>query len=76
MVPDVQKSLVIEKIDEWLPYIHKPQLPQIHCTLQAMRMKYIYKDISQGEIQRDLKTIEEIGELFWLLWADGEGRDF
>ena len=62
MISDKLKSEMISKIDEWFPLVEV----SVWCIeLKLMRSKYIFKDISNDEYQKDLLLLKNIEHTFW-----------
>ena len=62
MISDKLKSEMISKIDEWFPLVEGSVWG---IELKLMRSKYIFKDISNDEYQKDLSILKNIEHTFW-----------
>lgn len=62
MINDKLKTEIITKIDEWFPLVGGSVWG---IELKLMRSKYIFKDISNDEYQRDLLLLKNIEHTFW-----------
>ena len=62
MINDKLKSEMISKIDEWFPLVEGSVWG---IELKLMRSKYIFKDISNDEYQKDLLLLKNIEHTFW-----------
>ena len=62
MISDKLKSETISKIDEWFPLVEGSVWGR---ELKLMRSKYIFKDISNDEYQKDLFVLKNIEHTFW-----------
>ena len=62
MISDKLKMEIISKIDEWFPLVEGSFWG---IELKLMRSKYIFKDISNDEYQKDLSILKNIEHMFW-----------
>lgn len=62
MINDKLKTEIITKIDKWFPLVEGSVWG---IELKLMRSKYIFKDISNDEYQRDLLLLKNIEHTFW-----------
>jgi len=62
MINDKCKGDIISKIDEWFPLVENSIWGM---ELKLMRSKYIFKDISNEDYQKDLLLLKNIEHTFW-----------
>ena len=70
MISDKLKSEIIFTIDEWLLFVDGKWLME----LKIMRNKYIFKDISKSEYDKDLFFIKSIEASFWNFYNEMFGE--
>jgi hypothetical protein len=70
MISDKLKSEIIFTIDEWLLFVDGKWLME----LKIMRNKYIFKDISKSEYDKDLFFIKSIEASFWNFYNEKFGE--
>jgi hypothetical protein len=62
MINDKCKGEIISKIDDWFPLVEGSIWGM---ELKLMRSKYIFKDVSKEDYEKDLLLLKNIEHTFW-----------
>jgi hypothetical protein len=72
MVNDIDKLKIISQIDELLNQLGGSIYER---ELKMLRLKYIYKDISNSELVIDIKYLKEMRDIVYYYWTKKDLQD-